>query len=114
MKDGMHVFWLRDRNRKPVTCVATQLEGRTLKYALATHNPHDKFNRATGRQKAVGRLSAIKNPPVTIVLPDDADPKETVLRSIITDQHNGPLTHNVAREAIDAMLRARMNGPLNQ
>jgi hypothetical protein len=118
MKDGLHVFWLYKYGqpriehgkqvipKQPVTCVASKLEGNVVKYALATHNPHDKFNRATGRQKAIGRLMATsdKHKPEhkarQIVLVEGRDPKLEVLQSILDDTHTGPLTKMVARDAI--------------
>lgn len=73
MKDGTHVFWLRDKWRRPVSLVAVNKEGNTIKYAVATHNPKDKFNRATGHNKALGRLASLKHAPASFTLPEHVE-----------------------------------------
>jgi hypothetical protein len=100
MKDGLHVFWLRNEHRHPVTCVASKLQGDQLTYAVATHNPHDTFNRATGRNKAVGRLNAVQNPATTVQIPEGVDPKVFLLKQIAEDHSSGPLTRLVAKRAL--------------
>lgn len=90
MKDGIHVFWLRDEHRHPVSCVASKIENGAVKFAVATHNPHDKFNKKTGRNKAIGRLQAAlqinpKNGELhhkTIPISEGEDPRILVLRAI--------------------------------
>ena len=109
MKDGIHVFWLREpsttddkgkvRCGAPVACVASQLVDGTLKFAVATHNPHDKFNRATGRNKAIGRLKA-QQPTATkgskeelhhkmLGVSADTDIRKAVLEAIATEPKFG-------------------------
>jgi hypothetical protein len=91
MKDGVHVFWLRDEQRKPIACVASEkLPDGTLKFAVATHNPHDKFNRATGMNKAKGRLKAVHNPHhKTVPLVEGVSPRNAVLSAIAADPKFG-------------------------
>jgi hypothetical protein len=50
----MRTFWLRDEEKRPVACVA--VEGAC--WALSVHRPSDPFNKALGREWAMGRLQA--------------------------------------------------------
>ena len=54
------IFFLRDRNKFPVACVASRLVATPacffVAFSVATHNPSDTFSRARGREVAIGRL----------------------------------------------------------
>lgn len=100
MKDGLHTFWLRNEQKHPVTFVAALKEGNVVKYAMATHNPVDKFNRTTARNKAIGRLSAIKKPPKSFELPEGEDPKKFLLRQIMENPGNTWAARMLAADAL--------------
>lgn len=100
MKDGLHTFWLRNEQKHPVTFVAALKEGNVVKYAMATHNPLDKFNRTTARNKAIGRLSAIKKPPKSFELPEGEDPKKFLLRQIMETDKNTWVARELAAAAL--------------
>jgi hypothetical protein len=89
MKDGIHVFWLRDERKHPVTFVALKKDGNVVKYAIATRNPKDKFNRKVGLNKAMGRLCAVKTPAASFTLVEGDDPKKAVLMEIRKCLNNG-------------------------
>lgn len=54
----MKVWYLRDKNKRPVACVASNLNPteETVEFAVSTHNPIDPFKRSIGRELAIGRL----------------------------------------------------------
>jgi len=53
----MRVFYLRNRDRFPVACIASRkVKGDVVEFAMSIHNPVDKYNKALGRQLAKGRL----------------------------------------------------------
>ena len=58
---NIRVFFLRDAQRFPVACVASELVDNTVFYAVSTHNPKDKFSRAFARKVALERLAMIGN-----------------------------------------------------
>src|ERR1017187_7043726 len=53
-------FYLRDKNKFPVACVAsttfTTASGSYVAFAVSTHNPHDRYCRDCGKQLAKARL----------------------------------------------------------
>jgi hypothetical protein len=55
------VFYLRDMNNHLVAAVASTMQGNTVAYAVATHNPKDPFNKKVGRAIAIGRLASTKH-----------------------------------------------------
>lgn len=58
--ENVRYFFLRDRNKFPVACVASvrgQRDGRDwLNFAVATHNPKDEFNKTIAKNIATNRL----------------------------------------------------------
>lgn len=53
----MRWFYLKDENKFPVACVASELDEDQVKFAVSTHNPLDPFNREMARKVAIGRLT---------------------------------------------------------
>lgn len=58
MKKNTRVMYLRDKNRRPIGCVAMHLHSkrRTARFQVSTWNPVDEFDRAFARQLALGRM----------------------------------------------------------
>lgn len=54
----MKIFYLRDKNKLPVVCVASEREGDTLRVGIAVFNPNDKFDKQIARKVATGRLKS--------------------------------------------------------
>lgn len=57
----MRVFWLRDTNRFPLACVASEFDpdNNTIAYGLSVYNPTDAFSKKRGRTVAEGRLRSV-------------------------------------------------------
>ncbi len=62
----MRWFYLRDKNRNPVACVAserytsfkgTDHERECVAFAVSAHNPKDQYNKSMAREVAIGRLN---------------------------------------------------------
>lgn len=53
----MRFFYLRDEHGHPIGCVASELSGDTVKYAVSTCNPLDQFKRDQARELAAGRIA---------------------------------------------------------
>ena len=51
-----YIYYLRGPDKHPVACVASRQVGDVVLFALSTRNPLDQWNRATARNKALGRL----------------------------------------------------------
>lgn len=60
-KEEVRYLWLRDQGNRPVACVASEKNDSTLKFALAIHNPKDKFDKRMGRAVALARLRGNKH-----------------------------------------------------
>jgi hypothetical protein len=59
----MKFFYLRDENRNPIACVASDYEFDTnmVVFAVSTHNPRDHFSKDIAKQVAAGRLEVNTN-----------------------------------------------------
>lgn len=117
-----HIFWLRDADKRPVACVASiRYDSGDVKFAVATHNPHDQFNKVLGRNKAIGRLFADKelkpkdghlvcNSNVKkIYLAKDDNPKATVLYQIASDPKRYGITASKAAAYQLGKLQQNLN-----
>jgi hypothetical protein len=63
MKQGPHVMYVRDEKRFPMACIAYSVQDGDCDWAnvfvgLSIFNPHDKFDKKLGRQRALGRMNA--------------------------------------------------------
>lgn len=101
------IMYLRDRNYNPVGCIAIKLhrhveyDRQLVEYQVSVLNPLDRFNRATARQLALGRLVEA---PLTVRVPADPTIYEIslkVMRDIASD-HGQPTR---ARQAAKRWLR---------
>lgn len=90
--ENVNVFWLRNDNNHPVTLVAWAQDGRTAKYATATHNSPDEFCRTHAHNKAVGRLRSDKPEFVSVVIVDDHDGPEATIANHILATRRGDET----------------------
>lgn len=87
--NNVRIMFLRDHNWHPVGCLAIKLDrskGR-VEYQVSVLNPQDRFNRAVGRQLAIGRL--IEN-PLTVKVGKDAsmhDISKAVLKDLKTQKN---------------------------
>lgn len=52
----LKIYWLRNEQRHPVACIASEIEGERLAYGIATFNPKDKFDKERGRHIAMARM----------------------------------------------------------
>lgn len=94
MKPTMKHFWLRDKYGFPCTCVATvKLDNGSVAFAVATHNPQDRFSRDHGRIMAYGRL--ILGQWAGVVLKHERDKKSGIIDMIFLN----PEMPQRAREA---------------
>jgi hypothetical protein len=107
----MRIFYLRDRNKRPVACVAcvavSQPEGDLVevKFSVSTWNPVDPFDRKVGRALAIGRLHDYTNDSaIRTVSCRRWRVKENILW-VISDRIN-PQYPQRAREAARNWLRA--------
>ncbi len=86
----MRWFYLKDENKFPVACVASELDEDKVRFAVSTHNPLDPFNREMARRIAIGRLThrkftgevsatpGIKEKIVSYIAQDEKLPTRTV------------------------------------
>jgi hypothetical protein len=62
MTDKIKLFYLRDKSGHPVAAVASKLvhlvKVERVKFAVATRNPIDTFNKKRGRSIAIARLDS--------------------------------------------------------
>lgn len=65
-------MFLRDKNRNPVACIATNYDKETNRftYQYSVVHSDDQFDKERGRQIAEGRL---RSHPITLVVSEDAD-----------------------------------------
>ena len=56
----MRHFFLRDRSKFPVACVASEMKDDIVRFSLSIHNPMDIYSRSRGRMIAIERLKAGK------------------------------------------------------
>lgn len=100
----MRVFFLRDENKFPVACFASELEGDTVKYAFSIHNPIDPFDRHRARRIATERLSKGKGHSGQFVGKVTKEkPKKQILSLVANDKH----IPNRVREAAVLWLERR-------
>jgi hypothetical protein len=101
------IMYLRDRNGNPVGCIAIKLHRHVeydrclVEYQVSVLNPLDRFDRATARQLALGRMVEA---PLTVRVPADPTMFEVsseVMRDIVSD--SGQPTR--ARDAAKRWLR---------
>lgn len=84
MTNPIKVFYLRDMNNHLVAAVASTMQGNTVAYAVATHNPKDPFNKKVGRAIAIGRLASTKHVRGVDV---GANVKRRILQDIINNSN---------------------------
>jgi len=75
----MRWFYLKDENKFPVACVASDKEENMIVFSVSTHNPVDPFDRDVARQVAIGRLTAKK---FAGVVTDETGIKEKIVTKI--------------------------------
>lgn len=105
--NNIRIFFLRDAQRFPVACVASELMGETVFYAVSTHNPKDKFDRAFARKVALERLAMVgdhvRGPKVVDAVPMEKGVKRAICMDIL---HKRPLHPQRTREAAQAWVEA--------
>ena len=76
--ENTRIFWLRDQAKRPVACIASRRdeEGKFL-FALAACSPKDIFDKARGRNIALGRLEKSNGHTYSI------NPKDNPKRSLM-------------------------------
>ncbi len=101
------IMYLRDRSNNPVGCVAIKLhrhveyDRQLVEYQVSVLNPLDRFDRATARHLALGRMVEA---PLTVRVPVEPSMYEVsseVMRDIASD--SGQPTR--ARQAAKRWLR---------
>lgn len=101
--DKMKVFFLRNSNGHPVATVAsTLLSDGVVKYAVATRNPLDNFDKEHGRALAIGRLFDGKTPFVGATSGTTEGVKKRIMVGIANDRK----FPQRAREAAGVWLEA--------
>jgi hypothetical protein len=93
----MKIFYLRDERKFPVACVASELldGGKTVRFAVATHNPADRFDRVRAREVAAGRLHKSKN--IAEIARPEVRIKAAVVTAIMMDESLSTRTRDAAR-----------------
>jgi hypothetical protein len=91
----MKLFYLRDKKRQPVACVAWDYDGKTIRFALSTYNPIDPYKKEIGRALAIGRFSFA---PHTIGTAVPIVGVPTILGIIVHDGHDFPARTRRAAE----------------
>lgn len=76
----MRWFYLKDENKFPVACVASELMGDAVLFAISTYNPLDRFDREMARKVATGRLASKK--VLGIVPANEQRIKERIVKAI--------------------------------
>lgn len=52
-------FYVRDKDGKPVACIATKRENQSIAIAFSVCNPVDQWNKKIARDKAIGRVNSV-------------------------------------------------------
>lgn len=66
MIDRPSFFFLRRWDRHPIGAVALARDGNVLLCAASLCHQSDQWNRTEAKNKAIGRLRGIKNPPARV------------------------------------------------
>lgn len=104
MNKNMRVMYLRDKNYRPVGCVAMHLHSkrRTVRFQVSTWNPVDEFDRALARQLALGRM--VDSPNVVKSDKEFGD-MFAVTMEVMTSIANGKQYPSRARKAAAKWVR---------
>jgi len=76
MQSNKRIMYLRDKNKKPIACLAIAIERSMsiIGWQISTLNPEDNLVKSMGRELAIGRLVSrpylIKGIPADITLHD--------------------------------------------
>jgi len=85
--DKIRFFYLRDKHKFPVACVATSVVttpgGQYIAFSVATHNPADTYDKQYGRLLAKSRLISQE----CMVVAADAGAKVRVIERIADNKH---------------------------
>lgn len=84
MNTNPRYFYIRNKNKFPVACVAMTLdrESNLIHYGLSTHAPGDNFNRKFARELAKVRMEK-HNKTVAITQQEETKSFRGVLRSLL-------------------------------
>ena len=100
-KDKVKVFFLRNKYRFPVACVAlTEVEEGEVSFAVSTYNPRDPFNKSLAKHVALNRLTY--GGEFTGVVPAGDDIKSNVLSYIIEAVSQSQLEYAFPQRAREA------------
>lgn len=115
-------MFLRDKNRNPVACIATNFDKETNKftYQYSVVHSDDQFDKERGRQIAEGRL---RSNPILLVDSEDADKQwlghvgggersylkfsESLKKSYFQDNHICPKLHE--KSNMESIVRNLIN-----
>lgn len=89
----MKAFYLHDKKRFPVACVATQLKMSGVTYNVSTYNFIDEFSKKIAQDVAIGRLHTAGGKYISA----GRDVKARILQSIAEDHDMPTRTREAAK-----------------
>ena len=95
----MKIYWLRDEQWRPVTCVAYEELGDIVVFQLATWNPIDNLSKKIGRMIATKRLAESRH---LFTVPRNGHVKRAIMEVIAVGAVRMP---NRARQAASQWLK---------
>lgn len=105
-KPEVRFFYLRDEARMPVACVASVADTDTIvRYAVATHNPLDHYNRELARALAFYRLHT--QPCHVSGITPDTNVHETIVCAIADDTKMPTRTRAAATRHMLTLVTAK-------
>lgn len=107
-------FWLRDARRNPVACVGSMEESGVVTFALAIHNPKDKFNKVAAKRIVEQRLGSTKPAPYRSVVAtgEGINPKLEIMKDICLERHGKGVYPQRVRDAACWWIRNyKLNPP---
>lgn len=102
--DKVRIFYLRDKHKFPVACVASTVQNSVLNFAISVHNPLDTYSKKIARKIAETRLAHPGYLSGTIECLDQKQAKQTLVNAI-RSQKNWP-TKAVAAAKLWLKLQA--------
>lgn len=81
------IFYLRDKRRFPVGCVASTLDNNVLAYAVSVHNPKDIFSWKASRNIAEVRLAHPGRYTGTVECLSQKSAKQSVMLAILGNKN---------------------------
>ena len=96
-KEEIKYFFLRDKKKFPVACIASMREENIVRFAVSTHNPTDIFDKDVARRVAEGRL--LRNEVVVFHVPYESKLVRFRMLNVIAGTQNIKVIPERAKQA---------------